>query len=114
MLVLFLDKAKLTRLMNGDPCLFSKSAKVKSSRDVLLGVSKFLSGEGDITRHLLFLGYAVSHKQNPIDEFDYTLTHISQELRDGLRLAKIVETLSGDLTIIEVFKRSNVNLLTIL
>lgn len=37
---------------------------VQSSREVLLSFSrKFLSGEGDITKHLQHLGYSVSHVQ---------------------------------------------------
>ena len=45
-----------------------------------------LSGEGDITRHLAYLGYTVSQAQRSIDEFDYAVTSLSTDLKDGLRL----------------------------
>ena len=100
MLILFLDKAKLTRLLPGDPCLFCKDSRLKSSRDVLLNLSNFLSGEGDITRHLLFFGYSISQKQTPIDEMDFTVGNLATDLRDGIRLAKIIEIETSDFTIV--------------
>ena len=46
----------------------------------------FLAGEGDITRHLGYLGYTVSQDQKPLDEFDYAVTNMATDLKDGVRL----------------------------
>eukprot|EP00057_Strongylocentrotus_purpuratus_P032518 XP_787918.3 PREDICTED: abnormal spindle-like microcephaly-associated protein homolog isoform X1 [Strongylocentrotus purpuratus] len=100
MLVFFLDRAKLTRLIDHDPCLFCKDAQVKSSRDVLLEFSRrYLKGEGDITRHLSFLGYSVTHVQRPLDEFDFAVNKLSVDLRCGVRLARVVELLTQNWTL---------------
>ena len=64
-IVLFLDRAKQNHVLENGPCLFNKSAKIKSSKTMLIDFAKkFLSGEGDIIRHLGLLGYEVKHKQN--------------------------------------------------
>ncbi|XP_071499348.1 abnormal spindle-like microcephaly-associated protein homolog [Diadema antillarum] len=100
MLVFFLDRAKLTRLIDHDPCLFCKDATLKSSRDILLEFSrKYLRGEGDITRHLSFLGYSVTHVQQPLDEFDFAVTKLAVDLRCGVRLARVVELLTHNWTL---------------
>ncbi|XP_072172217.1 abnormal spindle-like microcephaly-associated protein homolog [Diadema setosum] len=100
MLVFFLDRAKLTRLIDHDPCLFCKDAALKSSRDILLEFSrKYLRGEGDITRHLSFLGYSVTHVQQPLDEFDFAVTKLAVDLRCGVRLARVVELLTHNWTL---------------
>jgi abnormal spindle-like microcephaly-associated protein len=46
----------------------------------------FLSGEGDIVKHLAYLSYKVVHQQVPLDEFDYAVTNIAMDLRCGVRL----------------------------
>ena len=56
---------------------------------------KFLSGEGDIIRHLGLLGYNVKHKQNILDEFDYTVKNLASDLRDGVRLCRLIEMMLG-------------------
>ncbi|XP_041346699.1 abnormal spindle-like microcephaly-associated protein homolog, partial [Gigantopelta aegis] len=97
LLILLLDKAKLTRLIDHNPCLFVKDAQIKSSREMLLSFSRnFLSGEGDLTRHLQHLGYSVSHVQSSLDEFDYTVTNLATDLQDGLRLTRLAEILTGE------------------
>ncbi|KAL9988376.1 hypothetical protein ACROYT_G002814 [Oculina patagonica] len=97
LLVLFLDRAKLTRLIDHDPCLFIKGASFKSSRSLLLTFSReYLKGEGDVTKHLNFLGYSVTHSQRAIDEVDYAVKNIAIDLRDGLRLTRVAELLTHD------------------
>uniref|UniRef100_G1PWD7 Abnormal spindle-like microcephaly-associated protein homolog n=1 Tax=Myotis lucifugus TaxID=59463 RepID=G1PWD7_MYOLU len=87
LLVCFLDRAKLSRLIDHDPCLFCKDAEFKASRDVLLAFSRgFLSGEGDLSRHLSWLGLPVSHVQTPLDEFDFAVTNLAVDLQCGVRL----------------------------
>ena len=95
-LVFFLDVAKENKLIQHNPCLFCPDSKIKSSRDILLSFSRdYLSGEGDIIKHLAYLKYQVNHKQTALDEFDYAVTNFSTDLRCGLRLSKVAEFLTG-------------------
>ncbi|XP_013394208.1 abnormal spindle-like microcephaly-associated protein homolog [Lingula anatina] len=96
-LVFFLDTAKRARLIEHDPCLFCKDSEFKASRDLLLQFSRdYLRGEGDIIRHLGYLGCQITHAQTALDEFDFAVTKLSKDLRDGVRLARIVELLTRD------------------
>eukprot|EP00943_MAST-04B_sp_MAST-4B-sp1_P006218 g6218.t1 len=96
MLVLFLDKAKQSNILGNGPCLFNQNSKIKSSRDMLITFAKqFLSGEGDIIRHLSLMGYTVDYKQELLDEFDYTVKNLASDLRDGVRLCRLVELLQS-------------------
>ncbi|ELK24909.1 Abnormal spindle-like microcephaly-associated protein like protein [Myotis davidii] len=95
LLVCFLDRAKLSRLIDHDPCLFCKDAEFKASRDVLLAFSRgFLSGEGDLSRHLSWLGLPVSHVQTSLDEFDFAVTNLAVDLQCGVRLVRTMELLT--------------------
>ncbi|NXC32679.1 ASPM protein, partial [Campylorhamphus procurvoides] len=95
LLVCFLDCAKQSRMIDHDPCLFCKDAEFKASKDLLLAFSRdFLSGEGDLSRHLSFLGLHVSHIQTPLDEFDFAVTNLAVDLQCGIRLVRTVELLT--------------------
>ncbi|NWW44759.1 ASPM protein, partial [Pedionomus torquatus] len=95
LLVCFLDFAKRSRIIDHDPCLFCKDAEFKSSKDLLLAFSRdFLSGEGDLSRHLGFLGLPVSHVQTPLDEFDFAVTNLAVDLQCGIRLVRTMELLT--------------------
>ncbi|XP_068930575.1 abnormal spindle-like microcephaly-associated protein isoform X1 [Petaurus breviceps papuanus] len=95
LLVCFLDHAKLSRLIDHDPCLFCKDAEFKASKDILLAFSRdFLSGEGDLSRHLTFLGLPVSHVQTPLDEFEFAVTNLAMDLKCGIRLVRAMELLT--------------------
>ncbi|NXL79237.1 ASPM protein, partial [Leptocoma aspasia] len=95
LLVCFLDCAKRSRMIEHDPCLFCKDAEFKASKDLLLAFSRdFLSGEGDLSRHLGFLGLPVSHIQTPLDEFDFAVTNLAVDLQCGIRLVRTVELLT--------------------
>ncbi|NXY71348.1 ASPM protein, partial [Glareola pratincola] len=95
LLVCFLDFAKRSRMIDHDPCLFCKDAEFKSSKDLLLAFSRdFLSGEGDLSRHLGFLGLPVSHIQTPLDEFDFAVTNLAVDLQCGIRLVRTMELLT--------------------
>ncbi|XP_035189331.1 abnormal spindle-like microcephaly-associated protein isoform X2 [Oxyura jamaicensis] len=97
LLVCFLDCAKQSRLIDHDPCLFCKDAEFKTSKDILLAISRdFLSGEGDLSRHLGFLGLPVSHIQTPLDEFDFAVTNLAVDLQCGIRLVRAMELLTKD------------------
>ncbi|TRZ18192.1 hypothetical protein HGM15179_008858 [Zosterops borbonicus] len=95
LLVCFLDCAKQSRMIDHDPCLFCKDAEFKASKDLLLAFSRdFLSGEGDLSRHLGFLGLPVSHVQTPLDEFDFAVTNLAVDLQCGIRLVRTLELLT--------------------
>ncbi|XP_062252212.1 abnormal spindle-like microcephaly-associated protein [Platichthys flesus] len=97
LLVCFLDKAKESRLIEHDPCLFCVDAEFKASKDLLLAFSRdFLSGEGILPRHLGYLGLPVSHVQKPLDEFNYSVKNLSVDLKCGIRLVRVMELLVQD------------------
>jgi len=98
MLVIFLDRAKIASVIDHPSCLFEITSGVKSSNDVLIAFAKeFLSGEGNIIRHLQHsCGYQVFHVQTVLDEFDFKVEHLATDLRDGLRLTRAVELLTGN------------------
>ncbi|KAF9928416.1 hypothetical protein FBU30_002374 [Linnemannia zychae] len=105
MLILFLDKAKTGRLIPSDPCLFNKDSDIKSCRTLLLTISKnYLMGEGDIIRHLLFMGYSVIHTQAPLDEFDFTVRNLAVDLRDGVRLCRLIDLHCPELNLCQKMK----------
>ncbi|XP_075040271.1 abnormal spindle-like microcephaly-associated protein [Mixophyes fleayi] len=97
LLVFFLDYAKQSRLIDHDPCLFCKDAEFKTSKDLLLAFSRdFLSGEGDLSRHLGYMGLSVCHTQTPLDEFDFAVTNLAVDLQCGVRLVRTMELLTGN------------------
>jgi len=56
----------------------------------LLAFSRdYLRGEGDVTRHLSYLGYTVTHVQTVLDEYDYAVSNLAVDLRDGLKLTSV-------------------------
>uniref|UniRef100_A0A3Q4I3K6 Abnormal spindle-like microcephaly-associated protein homolog n=1 Tax=Neolamprologus brichardi TaxID=32507 RepID=A0A3Q4I3K6_NEOBR len=97
LLVCFLDKAKESRLIEHNPCLFCVDAEFKASKDLLLAFSRdFLSGEGILPRHLSYLGLPVSHVQTPLDEFDFAVKNLAVDLKCGVRLVRVMELLVQD------------------
>ena len=67
--------------------LIEAAIRLQASRDMLIAFSRdFLSGEGDVTKHLGYLGYHVSHQQRALDEYDYAVENLATDLRDGVRL----------------------------
>ncbi|EDW84245.1 uncharacterized protein Dwil_GK14035 [Drosophila willistoni] len=100
-LLLFLDQAKEKRIVMHNPCLFVKKSPHKETKDILLRfASELLANIGDITRELRRLGYVLQHKQTFLDEFNYAFTNIAIDLRDGVRLTRVMEIilLRDDLT----------------
>lgn len=57
-----------------------------------------MAGEGNLLRHLAQLSYRLQYIQDPLSDFDFTLTSLSAELRDGLRLCKLADVLTGGIT----------------
>jgi hypothetical protein len=100
-LVLFLDKAKTANMIRNMPCLFRAEAGIKSSINLLKRFCRFLHGEGDVVRHLGKAGYIVTYSQTYIDEYNFGVVNLAVDLRDGVRLVRIVETLTGDYSLTE-------------
>ncbi|XP_054459520.1 abnormal spindle-like microcephaly-associated protein [Anoplopoma fimbria] len=97
LLVCFLDKAKGSRLIEHDPCLFCLDAEFKMTKDLLLAFSRdFLSGEGILPRHLGYMGLPVSHVQTPLDEFNFAVKNLAVDLKCGIRLVRVMELLVQD------------------
>ncbi|XP_026725115.1 protein abnormal spindle [Trichoplusia ni] len=91
-LVFFLDQAKQRKLISHDPCLFCRNAVCKESREIIIRFTReLIAGIGDITKHLRPLGYVVSHKQSYLDEYKYAVHNIAVDIRDGVRLTKVME-----------------------
>lgn len=100
-LLCFLDVAKNQKIIKHNPCLFLKNSTQKKTKDILLKFSSSLLGNiGDIQRDLKRIGIVLTHEQTYIDEFDYAFRNLAIDLRDGVRLTKVMEIilLREDLT----------------
>ncbi|KAL7563175.1 hypothetical protein ACA910_014452 [Epithemia clementina (nom. ined.)] len=94
-LFFFLDRAKRENILDKVPALFRTGAEVKSSKDVLLYFCRhFLSQEGDFMKHLSRMQLTVSYKQEPVDEIKFSISNLAVDLRDGVRLTRLLEILS--------------------
>ncbi|ERF74489.1 hypothetical protein EPUS_03927 [Endocarpon pusillum Z07020] len=95
MLIKLLDTAKTSSsqpLLSG--CLFQPSSQHKSSTAVIQALAQLLNpAAGNIVRSLNHLNYTVSHIQCPLEEYDYHITNLAVDLRDGVRLTRLVEHL---------------------
>ena len=52
-----------------------------------------LPSVGDISKPLSHLNYTLETEQGPLLEYDYTIKNLAIDLRDGVRLARVVEVL---------------------
>ena len=93
---LLLDFAKGARIYATDPCLFRPNAKLKSTRTIIVEFARsFLSGRvGDLFKHLQSLGAQMSHVQTALNEYDFNVTCLASDLRDGARLCRLIEVLA--------------------
>ncbi|CAI5745111.1 unnamed protein product [Peronospora destructor] len=55
----------------------------------------FLASEGRIDKHLKQLGYSLKHEQTALDEINLEIKNLETDLRDGVRLAKLMEALTA-------------------
>ncbi|KAL2809245.1 hypothetical protein BJX63DRAFT_435379 [Aspergillus granulosus] len=93
MLVILLDKARLSSKTSLSR-LFLASSPYKSSSAVLQALARFLLPScGDISKALGQLGCQVSYQQHPLEEYGYEVSNLAVDLRDGIRLTRIVELL---------------------
>ena len=54
-----------------------------------------LFGEGDFMRHLASKGYKLHYQQDPRAEFEFGVTNLAIDLRNGMRLCKLAEQMTG-------------------
>lgn len=93
-LCFFLDQAKKANIL--DAPLFWPTASLKSSRHILLALSRdILQAEGDFVKHLSRMGLSASYEQEAVDEVDCVITNLAIDLRDGTRLARLAEIWTG-------------------
>ena len=57
------------------------------------GVAGVVSRRGDVLRHLALMGYGLYHSQEPIREYDFRVKNLAVDLRDGVRLCRLVDVL---------------------
>ncbi len=94
MLIKLLDEAQTTPYSPSTRCLFQSSSPHKSSVAVVQALAQMLNpGAGNIVRSLSHLDYCVNHVQYPLEEYDYHIDNLAIDLRDGVRLTRLVEQL---------------------
>ena len=92
MLVLLLDMAAESKVVKGN--LFRTSSKLKSSLGVLTELcASLLPFIGDVHRSQSHLNYHLIYTQFPLSEYDYKISNLATDLRDGVRLTHLVELL---------------------
>ncbi|EGD77388.1 hypothetical protein PTSG_08483 [Salpingoeca rosetta] len=88
--VFLVDQARAKSLLPHSPCVFMP-ATFDSSNAVLAFISnQFLKGEGSLEKHLRYLGLTFSYKQSSLEEYDYEVTNLSTDMRDGVKLWRVL------------------------
>ncbi|KAK6149768.1 hypothetical protein DH2020_017293 [Rehmannia glutinosa] len=112
LLVIIIDRAKsqtsiplkygIDGLDGGSPPLFSSKSNIKSSRQLIIDFlsSDVMHGEGNILVHLVIVGYKVTYQQNPLIDYDFKISDLFEDLRDGVRLCRAIELLKHDSSIL--------------
>ncbi|KAI5810071.1 hypothetical protein DFH27DRAFT_495362, partial [Peziza echinospora] len=95
MLIWVLDKVKGgENNLLGRRCLFKKTSQHKNSTSVLHALARMmLPSLGDVARPLSHMGYTLEHMQHPLEEYNYHIAHLAIDMRDGVRLIRLVELL---------------------
>lgn len=94
MIIWLLDRLQQSQLPQRPHCLFRSSSTFKSSVAVVSAVGNLLlPSAGNIARTLEHLSYHVSHVQYPLEEHQYHVNNLAIDMRDGVSLTRLVETL---------------------
>ncbi|KAL4907337.1 hypothetical protein BDW74DRAFT_176114 [Aspergillus multicolor] len=94
MIIILLDKARISPKTSLSGCLFLTSSPYKSSFAVLQASARFLLPScGDVGKALSQLDCQLSYEQHPLEEYNYTTSNLAVDLRDGVRLTRLVESL---------------------
>lgn len=92
MLIHLLDKAPNVPTLTNP--LFQPTSPYKSSTAVVQGLCRLLLPSiGDAPRILAHIGYSLTHVQYPLEEYSYPITNLATDLRDGIRITRLVESL---------------------
>ncbi|KAL5356388.1 hypothetical protein BJX96DRAFT_105492 [Aspergillus floccosus] len=93
MIIILLDRGRMSADAN-IPRLFLPSSQFKSSATVLKGFARFLLPScGDIIKALGHLDCHLSYEQQPLQEYSFAVDNLAVDMRDGVRLTRIVELL---------------------
>jgi hypothetical protein len=97
-IVIFLERAKLLRLIDNDPCLYVRESKFKSTRESIDVLSRdFISSDTNLLRRLKLAGYEPIYRQTSLDEYNYVITNnenkLFEDLKDGIRLTRCAQIL---------------------
>ena len=94
MIITLLDKARLSPGMMLSRRLFLSSSIFKSSAAVAQALGRLLlPTNGDINKPLSHVDCRLSYKQRELQEYEYQIGNLAVDLRDGVRLTRIVELL---------------------
>lgn len=94
MVIKILDMVKTTLPQVVSGCLFRSTSTYKTSAGVVRGLFQLLNpSAGDPIRALSHIGYNVTHEQYPLQEYAYRVDNLAVDLRDGVRLTRLVELL---------------------
>ncbi|KFD53520.1 hypothetical protein M513_05626 [Trichuris suis] len=96
-LLIFLDHAKSKRIIKSDPCLFYRTSKYKSIREVLILFNKeLINADGNVLKILASVGYHPIYEQTWYDEKPSLISNLATDLRDGAMLVRLAGILSGN------------------
>lgn len=92
--VALLDQTTQNSNTNSQQPLFRRDSSFKSSTEVLQALARVLLPScGDISKTLSHLGCHLIYEQHRLREYDYQIKNLAVDLRDGVRLTRIVEAL---------------------
>ncbi|KAL4751305.1 hypothetical protein BDW72DRAFT_212855 [Aspergillus terricola var. indicus] len=94
MMVILLDKARASPKTSLSRCLFLASSPYKSSSAVLQALTRFLLPScGNVGKALTQLDCQLTYEQHPLEEYEFEISNLAVDLRDGVRLTRLVELL---------------------
>ena len=96
LMVALLDRAGIAGGSSGAPLIFRPGKGISTSAAALQAAAGAVLCEAEIARYLGRLGYRVSYVQTPKQEFKFTVSNLAVDMRDGLRLCRLVEEVIKD------------------
>ncbi|OAP55664.1 hypothetical protein AYL99_09816 [Fonsecaea erecta] len=94
MVIKLLDTMKAATSASTVRCLFQPGAACKTSVGVVQALFQLLNPSvGDPMRALVHVGYTVTYAQHALAEYCYKMDNLAVDLRDGVRLTRLVELL---------------------
>ena len=98
LIIVFLERAKLLRVMDNDPCLYVRESKFKSTKESIDVLSRdFISSDTNLVRRLKLAGFEPVYRQTSLDEYNYAISagenKLFDDLKDGIRLTRCAQIL---------------------